>query len=177
MAKEGKAKEGGSMTVIALAGLLGLAALGLVFYFRDQAGKAAELLVRSKDEYRQMQDRKKAVEEYVRKNKGRPPAGKEEGDVLTFLDRKARESKIPAGGFTIAKNATATVGNWQENSYTVTMQSEKKDSPVPRDPVVDFIGKVERERRSTKTKSLQLTFLGNDFKTAIISFSHFQPKQ
>lgn len=177
MAKDGKSKEGGSTTIIALAGLLGLGALALVFHFRGQAGKAEELLLRSKDEYRQMQDRKKAVEEYRRKNiKDRPQPGKDEGDMLTFLDRKARESQIPAGGFTIAKNATATVGNWLESSYTITLQSEKKDSPVLRNPVVDFIGKVERERRSTKTKSLQLTFAGNDFKTAIISFSHFQPK-
>ena len=175
MAKDGK-KEGGSTTVMAIAGLLGLGALGLVYYFHDQAGKAEALLLQTKDEYRQMQDRKKIVEEWVRKNKGKPQAGKDEGDMLTFLDRKARESQIPPGGFTVAKNAPATVGPWQESSYTVTLQSEKKDSPVLRNPVVDFLGKVERERRSTKTQSLQLTFAGTDFKTAIISFSHFQPK-
>ena len=176
MAKEGKAKEGGSTMILLLAGLIGLGALGLVYYFHEQATKAELLLLRTKDEYRQMQEQmKKPVEDFVRV-KGRIPPKEDAGDVLTFLDRKAREAQIPPGVYTIARNATAVVGNWQESSYTVTLQSDKKDSPVKRTPLVDFLGKVERERRSVKTKSIQLTFAGDDLKSAVIGFSHFQPK-
>jgi len=32
------------------------------------------------------------------------------------------------------------------------------------------------ERRSTKTKSIQVTYAGEDFKQATITFSQFQPK-
>lgn len=176
---DGKAKEGSSTTVIAAAGLLALAAAGAVWYYRDLSQKSEQNLARAKDEYRQMVDRmKKPVEDYLRSQKGRPKVSKadEAGDLLTFLDRKAREAQIPPGSFTVAKNANIAVGPWQESSYTVTLQGENKDSPVKRSPVVDFLGRVERERRSTKSKSIQLTFSGDDLKSAIISFSQFQAK-
>jgi hypothetical protein len=176
MANEGKAKGGSSTSVMALAGLIGLGALGLVYYFHAQADKAEKLLIQTKDDYRQMQERmKKPVEDFVRV-KGRIPPKEDTGDMLTFLDRKAREAQIPTGVFTIARNASAVVGNWQESSYTVTLQGDKKDNAVKRNPVVDFLGKVERERRSAKTKSLQLTFAGDDLKSAVIGFSQFLPK-
>lgn len=178
MSKTGSTKDGGSATVLALAGVLALGALGLVFWFRDQADKADAQLQRSKDEYRQMQEKmKKVVEEYVRIRKGREDQPKEDsGDMLPFLDRKARDSGIPPGSFTVAKNANAVVGSWNETSYTVTFQGEKKDAPIKRAQVVDFLGRVEKERRSTKSKSLQLVFSGDDFRSAIISFSQFQAK-
>jgi len=178
MAKEGKAKEGSSTTVIFLAGLLGLGVLGLVYYFQDQAAKAEKLLLQGKTDYKEMQDRmKKPVEDYVRTNKNRPTQKEDAiGDMLTFLDRKARGANLPPGFFTIARNSTSVVGNWQESSYTVTMQSDKKDSALKRAPLVDFLGAVERERRSAKTKSIQITFAGDDLKQAIIGFSQFQPK-
>ena len=178
MAKDGKDKEGGSGAVLMIAGLLGLGALGLVFYFRDQASRSEKSLNQAKDDYREMQQRmKKPVEEYVRTQKGRP-AQKEEagGDLLTFLDRKAREAGIPPGSFTITRNPASVTGAWQESSYTVTLQSEKKDVPVKRAPLVDFLAKVEKERRSTKSKTIQLTFAGDDLKSAVIGFSQFQPK-
>ena len=177
MAKDGKAKEGSSTTVIVIAALLGLGALGLVFYFQDQAAKAEKALLQAKDDYKEMLQRmKKPVEEFVR-TQSRPQSKEDNtGDLLTFLDRKAREAQLPAGSYTIARNATSTTGSWQESSYTVTLQGDKKDSPIRRNPVVDFLGKVERERRSTKSKSIQLTFSGDDLKSAIIGFSQFQPK-
>lgn len=178
MAKDAKGKEGGSGAVLAIAGLLGLGALGLVLYFRDQASLAEKSLAQAMDDYREMQQRmKKPVEEYLRAQKGRP-AQKEEagGDLLTFLDRKAREAGLPPGSFTISRNAPSVTGAWQESSYTVTLQGEKKDAPVKRGPLVDFLARVEKERRSTKSKSLQLTFAGEDLKSAVIGFSQFQPK-
>ncbi len=177
MAKDGKAKDGSSTMVIVLAGLLGLGALGLVYYFQDQAAKAEKVLLQGKSDYKEMQERmKKAVEDYVRVKGKTPPKEDAAGDMLTFLDRKARESQIPPGVFTISRNATAVIGNWQENSYTVTLQSDKKDSPVKRGLLVDFLGKVENQRRSAKTKSIQITFAGDDLKQAVIGFSQFQPK-
>ncbi|HZE97122.1 MAG TPA: hypothetical protein VE981_08840 [Planctomycetota bacterium] len=176
MAADRKPKEGSSMTVIAVSVLLALGAGGVVWYFQDQAVKSENLLLRTKDEYRQMEKMKRPVEEYLRSRPKGPPVKEEAGDMLTFLDRKAREAQIPPGVFTIAKNANATVGTWVESSYTVTLQSDKKDVPVKRVPVVDFLGRVERERKSAKSKSIQLTFAGDDLKNAIITFSQFQPK-
>ncbi|HLY10549.1 MAG TPA: hypothetical protein VKW04_14695 [Planctomycetota bacterium] len=177
MGKDRKTTEGGSTTIIVVAGLLGLGALGLVLYFQDQAAKAEKALLQAKDDYKEMQQRmRKPVEDFIRQGIRNVPKEESTGDLLTFLDRKAREAQIPPGSFTIARNATAVTGAWQESSYTVTLQSDKKDSPVKRNPVVDFLGKVERERRSTKTKSIQLTFAGDDLKSAIIGFSQFQPK-
>jgi hypothetical protein len=178
MTKDGKAKDGSSPVIIAIAAVLGVGAVGLVYTFQDQASQAEKLLLQSKEDYREMQQKmKKPVEEYVRQQKGRPTAKEEpSGDLLTFLDRKARDSQIPPGVFTIARNATSVTGNWQESSYTVTLQSDKKETAIKRSPLVDFLGKVERERRLTKTKSIQLTFAGDDLKSAIIGFSQFQPK-
>jgi hypothetical protein len=178
VSNDGKTKEGGSMTLLAFAGLLGLGAAGLVWYFQDQAAKAEKALLQAKDDYKEMQQRmKKPVEEYVRQ-KGRVAVQPKEdtGDLLTFLDRKAREAQLPPGSYTVAKNAGSVTGNWQESSYTVTIQGDKKDVPIKRNPVVDFLGKVERERRSSKTKSIQLTFSGDDLKSAIVGISQFQPK-
>ncbi len=177
MAKDAKAKEGSSGTVIVLALILGLGALGLVFYFQDQATKAEKALLQAKEDYKEMQQRmKKPVEEFLRQQKPNAPKQDETGDLLIFLDRKAREAGMAPGSYTIARNATSAIGPWQESSYTVTLQSEKKDSPIKRNPVVDFLALVEKQRKSTRSKSIQLTFAGDDLKSAIIGFSQFQTK-
>jgi len=177
MAEEKQSGAGSSTTVIAIAALLAAAAAGGVYWFHDQAQKAEQNLLRSKDDYRQMsQVMKKPVEDYLRRIKLQPGTAKEDGsDLLTFLDRKAREAQLPPGSLVISKNANATVGNWVESSYTATLQGTK-DAPVKKNPVVDFIGLVERQRRSTKTKSIQITYAGEDFRQAIITFAQFQPK-
>ncbi len=178
MADETKPGSGSSTMVIAVAGLLALGAAGGVYWFRDQAQKAEQNLLRAKDDYKEMIERmKKPVEDYVRKTKGQPPAPKEEaaGDMLTFLDRKARDTGVPPGSLVISKNSNATVGNWVESSYTATLQGTK-DAPIKRNPVVDFLSRVERDRKSAKTKSIQITFAGEDFKQAIVTFSQFTPK-
>ena len=54
--------------------------------------------------------------------------------------------------------------------------TEKKDTLIKRNPVVDFLAKVERESPSTKSKTLQITFSGDDLKSATIGFSQFKPK-
>jgi len=178
MADETKPDAGSSTTVIAAAALLALGAAGAVWWCTDQAQKAEAALIRAKGEYREMSERmKKPVEEYVRRMKGQPLPSKTEdnGDMLTFLDRKAREAQVPPGSLVISKNANATVGNWVESTYTATMQGTK-DAPIRRNPVVDFLSRVERDRNSAKTKSIQITFAGEDFKQAIVTFSQFQPK-
>lgn len=179
MAKDGTTRDGGSSVAFIVAATLALGALGLVYYYHGQAAAAEKALLQSEDDYREMQQRmKKPVEDFVRRTKGQPATPKEEptGDLLTFLDRKAREAQIPAGSFTITRNATSTTGAWQESSYTVSFQTEKKESLIKRNPVVDFLGKVERESPSTKSKSIQLTFSGDDLKSATIGFSQFKPK-
>jgi hypothetical protein len=173
------AKERGqsnSTMVIAISALLALGAAGGVYFCYDEARKSEDLLTRSKDEYRKMAQYKRPVEEFVRSNKGRPVAAAETTeDLVTFLDRKSRESQIPPGIFNIAKNADSTLANWKEGSYTVTLQGSK-EAPVKKTPVVDFLRKVEAERRSTKLKSLQLAFSGDDFRSVTLTFSQFLPK-
>jgi hypothetical protein len=176
MADAKQSGAGSSTTVIAIAALLAAGAAGGVYWFHDQAQKAEQNLLRSKDDYRQMsQQMKKPVEDYIRRMKGQPAVKEDGSDLLTFLDRKARDAGVPPGSLVISKNANATVGNWVESSYTATLQGTK-DAPVKKNPVVDFLGLVERQRRSTKTKSIQVTYAGEDFKQAIITFSQFQPK-
>lgn len=170
-------KEGSSTAVVVISILLALGAAGVVYYFQDASAKAEEALASAKDNYRRMADRmKKPVEEYLRGKKNRPAAAANNGDMMSFLDRKAREAQIPPGLFNLAKNSNATIGNWIETSYTVTLQSPGKDNPVKRIPVVDFLKRVEQEDRSTKTKSLQLNYAGDDLRSAVITLSQFQPK-
>lgn len=177
MADGTKAGAGSSTTMIAAAALIAAAAAGVVYWTYDQSLRAEKALLQAKDEYRQMSERmKKPVEDYLRSQKGRKPEKEENtGDLLTFLDRKAREAGIPPGSLVIARNQSSTVGTWLESSYTATLQGAK-DAPVKKSAVVDFLGRVERERRSTKSKSIQITYAGEDFKQAVITFSQFQPK-
>jgi hypothetical protein len=177
MAKDVEGNEKGSTFVIAISLLLALGAGGVVYYFHDAAAKAEETLDTAKTDYRKMADRmRKPIEEYLRTKKTRPDPKESGEDMMTFLDRKARESQIPPGSFIPTKNANSTVGSWNESSYTVTLQGGAKDNPVKKIPVVDFLRRVESERRSVKTKSLQLSYAGDDFKSVVITFSQFQPK-
>lgn len=176
MAKGPKEKDGGSATAIVLSVLLALGAGGLVYYFHDEAEKAEGILTRSKDEYRKMAEEKRPVEEYLRQKRRSGPVEKESTeDLMTFLDKKARESQIPPTIFNISKTAGAPLANLVETSYTVTLQSTK-ETGLRRAAVVDFLRKVELERRSTKVKALQLSFGGDDLKSATITFSQFMPK-
>src|SRR5205807_8458521 len=54
MAKDAKEKEGGSTFVIALSALLALGAAGVVYYCYEESERAAEKLVRTKEEYKKM---------------------------------------------------------------------------------------------------------------------------
>ena len=177
MADAGKEKEGSSTVALVGTALLALAAAGVVGWFWKQAGKAGDDLQRSKGEYRNMVDvMKKPVEEYVRVRKSRGAAVSDTGeDMLTFLDRKARQAQIPAGLLNITRNQNLATGGWTETSYTVTMRSPSKENPVRRDPVVDLLRLVETERRTTKSKNLQLAFTGSELTSATITFSQYQP--
>ena len=176
MAAAVKEKESSSSIVIALSALLALGAAGGVYYFYDQAAKAETLLNRAKDEYKKMAERKKPVEEFLRQRKGRPASGPVSNeDMLVFLDKKARESQIPPGGITFSKSPPNQLTAWTEIPFTATLQGSK-DAGIKRLPIVDFLRKVETERRSTKVKSLQFLFTGDEFKSATITFSEFTPK-
>jgi hypothetical protein len=176
MAKEAK-ESGGSMMVIALSALLALGAAGGVWYCYGETAKAEALLIRSKGEYKRMAEQKRAVEEYLRQNKGKAQATTETNeDMMVFLDKKSREAQIPPTSITFSKNAPGVLASWVENSYTATLQGTK-DAPVKKNPIVDFLRRVETERRATKVRSLQLVFAGDDLKSAMITFSQFMPKQ
>jgi hypothetical protein len=173
MAKEAKEKESSSTVVIALSALLALGAAGGVYYCYDEAAKAEAMLERSKDEYRKMGGWKKSVEEFIRKNKGKAAVPESNEDMMVFLDRKARESQIASGTITFSKTPPQSIGPWTETVYTATLSSKE---PVKKNPIVDFLRKVESERRSTKVRSLRLDYSGDDFKSAIITLSQFTPK-
>jgi hypothetical protein len=170
-------KDSGSTMVIALSALLALGAAGGVWYCYGETAKAESLLLRSKGEYKRMAEQKRAVEEYLRGSKGKAQASTETNeDMMVFLDKKSRESQIPPTSITFAKNAPSQLSSWIENSYTATLQGNK-DAPVKKNPIVDFLRRVESERRATKVRSLQLVFNGDDLKSAVITFSQFMPKQ
>ena len=177
MAAETKEKEGSSSMVIVLSALLALAAAGGVYYFYNEAAKAETLLNRAKDEYKKMAERKRPVEDFLRQRKGRSTtATNNTEDMLVFLDKKSRESGIPPGTVPFAKNPPNQLAAWMETTYTATLQGSK-DAGVKRLPIVDFLRRVETERRSTKVKALQFVFAGDDLKSAAIIFSEFTPKQ
>jgi hypothetical protein len=176
MAQEAKEKEGGSPWVIIVSALLAVAAAGGVYYFYNEAAKAEANLNRAKDEYKKMAERKKPVEEFLRHLKGRSsstPASTE--DMLVFLDKKARESQIPPGSITFSKDPPNQLTAWSETPFRAMLQGGK-DAGVKRLPVVDFLRRVETERRSTKVKALQIVFSGDEFKSASILLSEFTPK-
>ena len=170
-------KDSGSMMVIALSALLALGAAGGVWYCYGETAKAEALLQRSKGEYKRMAEQKRPVEEFLRQNKGKKLAqGETDENMLVFLDKKSREAQIPPTSITFSKNAPNQLAAWVENSYTATLQSGK-DAAVKKNPIVDFLRRVEMERRATKVRSLQLAFSGDDLKSAVITFSQFTPKQ
>ncbi len=176
-AKEEKDAKGGSTVLIAISALVALGAAYGVYYCYDQARKSEDLLIRSKSEYKKMGEMKRPVEEYLRQRKGRAPvAGDNTEDMMVFLDKKSRESQIPPGSITLSKNNSSNVGTWVETSYTATL-SGTKDAGIRKQPLVEFLRRVEAERRSTKVKSLQLAFSGDEFKSSTITFSEFTPKQ
>ncbi|MBI3855706.1 MAG: hypothetical protein HY293_08455 [Planctomycetes bacterium] len=173
MAKE---KSGGSPIVVVLSALLALGAAGGVYYCYDEAQKSEAMLLRTKDEYKKMAEWKRPVEDYLRRNKGKTVAAQENTeDMMVFLDKKSREAQIPPGGITFSKNAPTQLAAWTETSFTAALTSGK-EAPVKKNPIVDFLRKVETERRSTKLRSLQLVFSGDDLKSAQLTFSQFTPK-
>jgi hypothetical protein len=175
MADDAKRKEGSSTMVIALSALLALGAAGGVYYFYDEAEKSEKNLIRAKDEYKKMAERKKPVEEYLRQSKGRKATMVDSNeDMLVFLDKKERETQMPLIPF--AKGPPNQLSSWTEIPFTATFQGTK-DAGIKKIPVVDFLRKVEAERRSTKVKALQLQFSGDEFKSATITLSQFAPKQ
>lgn len=170
-----KADEGRSSVVVGLSILVISALGGLVWYFREEAGRAGRELERAKSEYREMVRLKKPVEEYVKNRSRRPGADavKAGEDLVTFLSRKATQAQIPANLFSIAKNPDLTSGQWKESSFTVTLRGTK-ENPVARGPVVDFIRLVEQERPSMKVKNMNLAFAGDPFQSAALTFSSFE---
>ena len=173
MAKEAKEKESGSTMVIVLSALLALGAAGGVYYCYGEAVKAETALERSKEEYRKMAGWKKPVEDFLRKNKGKTAGPESTEDMMVFLDKKARESQIGSGAITFSKTPPTNLTSWTETVYTATLTGK---DPVKKNPLVDFLRKVEAERRTTKVKTLQLVYSGDEFKSATITFSQFTPK-
>jgi len=175
MAKETKNKEkdGGSAMVIALSALLALGAAYGVYYCYDEAGKAEASLDRAKDEYKKMASWKKPVEDYLRKNKGKAATPESNEDMVVFLDRKARESQLGAGTITFLPGQPTNLQSWTETVYTATLTGKEA---TKRTAIVDFLRKVETERKSTKVKTLQLVYSGDDLKSGTFTFSQFKPK-
>jgi len=171
--KETKEKEGGSAMVIVLSALLALGAAYGVYYCYDEAGKAEAMLERSKEEYKKMGGWKKPVEDYLRKNKGKAATPESNEDMVVFLDRKARESQLASGGITFQAGQPINLSSWTETVYTATLTGKE---PTKRSAIVDFLRRVEPERKSTKVKTLQLIYSGDEFKSGTFTFSQFKPK-
>ena len=169
------AKPAGGFLGLILAGLLCAAAGGAAVWGRVEARKSEEDLQRAKDDYASMSKWKRPVEEMLRSNTTLKGMETTE-DLLTFIDRKARQAQIPAGMFTIAKNQDQTTGSWKESSYTVTLRPSSKEVPVSRDALVDLLRLIETERRSVKAKNLQVTYAGQNLSSATLTFAQYAPK-
>jgi len=177
MADDAKRKESSSTMVIALSALLALGAAGGVYYFYREAEKSEKNLIRAKDEYKKMAERKRPIEEFLRQSKGRKATATDDNvDLRVFLDKKARESQIPQSSIVFSNSPPTQLTAWTEIPYVATIQGGK-DAGIQKTTVVDFVRKVETERPSTKVKALQLQFTGDEFKSATITFSQFTPKQ
>lgn len=170
------AKPGGGFLGLILAGLLCAAAGGAAVWGRLEAGRSAEELQQAKDEYASMAKWKRPVEEMMRSKTTRKGMQESTEDLLTFIDRQARQAQIPAGMFTIARNQDQTTGSWKESSYTVTLRPLSKEAPVSRDALVDLLRLVETGRRSVKTKNLQVTYAGQNLSSATLTFAQYAPK-
>jgi hypothetical protein len=164
----------GASAVIAISVALAMGLGGLAFYLRMGALKAEGELVRSKEEFEKMIRMKRQIEE-LKKNAPRLPAAEKGGeDLLQLLASKARQANIPQNMLTTSRNPDRKEGGWKEVTYTVTLRAASKENLVLRSSVADFLSLVEKERPSVKAKNLSLTFSGNDFTSATITFSLFQ---
>lgn len=154
---------------------LAVAALGgLIYWLWDEAGAAALELERAKSDYRNMANMRRAIQTLER---GAPAAAPKPGEAdlqpYEFLSRKAREAKLPSERLSLNHNQDADVGAWTEMPFTVSIR-QSKEEPVSRDAVAAFLGRVERERPTIKSKNLTLDFDGYDLKSFSVTFSAFK---
>lgn len=170
------AKKSGGFLGLIFAGLLCAVAGGAALWGRHEADRSAEGLRQAKDDYASMAKWKRPVEEMLRSKTTLKGMQETTEDLLTFIDRQARQAQIPAGMFTIAKNQDQTTGSWKESSYTVTLRPLSKEAPVSRDGLVDLLRLVETGRRSVKTKNLQITYAGQNLSSATLTFAQYAPK-
>jgi hypothetical protein len=170
------AAAGGSAAGFVLSGILALAAGGAAVWFSLEAAEAEAALARTKEDYASMAKWRRPVEEMLRSRKTRSGMQESSEDLLTFLDRKARQAQIPAGLFSIARNQEQAIGSWRESSYTMTLRPASKEQPISREAVVDLLRLVESERRSVKSKNLQFAYHGNAFASAVLTFAQYSPK-
>lgn len=155
--------------------VLAIAALGgLIYWLYDGAAAAREELERAKTDYRKMADMRRIIQTLERgAPASTPEAGRTELQPYDFLSRKAREAKLPAERLSLNHNQDADVGAWIEMPFTVSVR-QAKEEPVPRDALVAFLGRVERERPTIKSKNLTLDFDGYDLKSFSVTFSAFK---
>ncbi len=169
------AKEGSSKVLLWIVLLLGVGISAGAFFLYKGAEKARAALEDAKREYQEMQSLKKIVAR-AKPTGARPPGAKESAeDILPFLERKRAAAGIPQNLFNVARNNPQKQGSWTETSYTVTLRPTK-EAPLPRAAVADFLGAVETERPSIKSKNLNLTFAPSspDLASVSVTFSQFQ---
>lgn len=175
MAVDGKEKPGASrvLLIVLVVGAAGL--VGLSLYLNVQADRSLEDLQTAIDEYGQMANMKRVIESLKERGAGLPSGDKPQGNPLQFLSQKARQAQIPPQMLNVARNPSATTGEWEELPYTINLRA-KKEEPIGRAPVVDFLRLVEEQRPSIKSKNLNLTFSGDAFSAVTITFSSFKRK-
>ncbi len=165
----------GAAAVLVISLLLAAGLGGLAVYLRHDTLGLERDLDRTKEEYDRMVRMKRQIEEFRKNAKGLPAAdAKGNEDLLQLLGPKARQAGIPQNMMTITRNPDRKEGGWKEVTYTVNLRAASKETSISRDMVVDFLGLVERERPSVKVKNLSLSFSGNEFTSAAITFSLFQ---
>jgi hypothetical protein len=169
------AKEpGGGGKVVLWGSLLAAAGLvALIVVFDRGADEARGELELAKENYKRMVAMKRQLEEYKKKNPGRSPSDRGLEDLLQFFSAKARQAGIPQGLFNVTPNPVVTYTGWKETAYTINLRAPSKENSVSRASIVDFLKLVEDERPSVRSKNLALQFAGQDFQSAVVTFSYF----
>lgn len=174
MAAMAKGSGKGFVLAMAVLGILIAGLAGGVFYLRREATRAEGALREAREQYVRMVEWQRKIRQSGTRTGPKPESGGGE-DLLIFLGTKSREAGIPPALLNIQKNADQKTGGWRETSFTVTLRATK-DSPLAKNPVVDFLGRVEDGRPSVRSKNLNLSYVPSEdgLQSAVLTFSHFR---
>jgi len=171
--KEEKAPSPMGNVALVASAAVAVALAGLCFWLKARSEEMKKKLDTSITRYEQMKDLKRRVIDLA----ARAPKGdvKEEGDptkIQEYLSAKAKQTGLPDPR--IGRTTPPKSGSWTESATSLDLRAQGRDASIPRGPFVDFLAAVERERPYLKSKTLAMTYSGNDLSSASVTISHFK---